>query len=342
MIKPKASVLKMSPYHPPIEGRAKYMRLDFNENLMGPTKKLENFKIDREFFSIYPEYGDFKKKLAIYYAQKEETLLPTNGADEGIKIVVDTYVDKGDEVILIEPTFPMFCVYAEIAGAKIKRVSYEKDFSFPIEKVLKLISKKTRLIVFANPNNPTGTLVEKRDVERILKQAKNTIVLVDEAYGKFSKQTCRDLIKTHDNLIVATSFSKVFGLAGLRLGVLFSQKKNIEYLSSVRSPYSVNSLAVKIGMIALDDPTYVDRYVQEVIQERKRLAEFFTRKKIYCHEGFANFILIKPDHSDKLYEFLKEKGILIRKVALKGYVRITIGRKDQMDTLIRCLEKFYE
>ncbi|MBI4439590.1 histidinol-phosphate transaminase [Candidatus Woesearchaeota archaeon] len=337
MLKPKKSVIGMQPYRPPIEGRDAYLRLDFNENLYGATQKLNSIKLSPKYISVYPEYSSLLKKLSSYFKTGIENILPSNGADEGIKTVFDTFVDRDDEVIMVEPTFPMFRVYAQIAGAKIKSIPYGSDFSFPLKKALKEIKKSTKLVVIANPNNPTGTLLEKSGVIKILKKAKNSAVLIDEAYADFSGVSCINLIKKYRTLIVVKSFSKVFGIAGVRLGTLLSDKHNISCMKNVRSPYSVNSLAVLIGSIALSDVGHARKYVLEVRKNKIMLVEFLRKRGIYVYGGHANFILAKFNNPGKLYSCLKKKGILIRRIPIKGYVRITIGRKDQMKRLMKCI-----
>ncbi|HLC65755.1 MAG TPA: histidinol-phosphate transaminase [Candidatus Nanoarchaeia archaeon] len=336
MITPKPSVSKLQPYSPPIESRGEFIRLDFNENL------INRGKFSGVDVSVYPEYAELIKKLSSYFGVKRENILPTNGADEAIKTVVDTFVDKGDEVMIIEPTFPMFRLYAQIAGAKIKSIPYSRDFSFPVDKVLENISKKTKLIVIANPNNPTGTLLEIDDVIRILNKGKNSAVLIDEAYADFSGVSCIGLIPKYRNLIVAKSFSKVFGLAGLRLGALVSDEGNIKWLKKVRSPYSVNSMAVKIGIAALNDPGHAKKYVLEIKKNKRMLAGYLRELGIDVYEGHANFLLAGFSKPDKLYNFLKKRGILIRRIPLKGFVRITIGAKKQMQYLMKCMGDYVE
>ncbi|MFC1768377.1 histidinol-phosphate transaminase [Nanoarchaeota archaeon] len=336
-MKPKKSVMEMEPYRPPIEGRDDFIRLDFNENLSGPTKKIMKLKLSPLYLSVYPEYEEFQKQLAKFFKVKKENIIPTNGADEGIKTIIETYVDKNDEVLILDPTFPMYKVYSQILGAKIKKVSYNNDFSFPLNKLLKSITKKTKLIAIANPNNPTGTLLDKKGIIKILNKSKNSVLLLDEAYADFSGVSCINLINKYPNLIITRSFSKVFGLAGLRLGVILAKKDNINYLKNVRSPYSVNSLAVKVASIALKDVKHNKTYVKEIKQNKTTIANFLRKKNVQVFEGDANFMLAKIKNQKKLYNFLKKKGILIRQVPVKGYIRITIGTKKQNNYLIKCL-----
>ncbi|PIN97379.1 MAG: histidinol-phosphate transaminase, partial [Nitrosopumilus sp. CG10_big_fil_rev_8_21_14_0_10_33_7] len=180
----------MDEYIPPLEGRRGLLRLDFNENTLGPSPKvLEALRnMTDEDLAAYPEYLKFKKQLAAYLEINENKLLLTNATDEAINVVMQTYVEKGDEVILPVPTFAMFKFYAQAAAAKITEVLYSKNLSFPTEKVLKKISKKTKVIILCNPNNPTGTLIDKKDIVKVLEKAKNSIVMIDEAYNQFSKQ----------------------------------------------------------------------------------------------------------------------------------------------------------
>ncbi|GAG08939.1 unnamed protein product, partial [marine sediment metagenome] len=262
-----------------------------------------------EDLAAYPEYAEFKIKLASYLGIKEGNLLLTNATDEAISVIVQTYINEGDEVLIPVPSFAMFRFYAQVAGAKISEILYKNNLEFPTKKVLNKISKKTKLIVLCNPNNPTGTQIDKKDIIKILEKAKDSIVLVDEAYNQFSKESCTELIDDYENLIVIQTFSKAFGLGGLRLGYILSNDANIKDIGRVLSPYSVNSAAVKSASAALDDKEYIDWYVMQVLKGKKYVLEEFEKLKIKVYTTNANFFLAK---------FGKETPDIVAKLRQKG------------------------
>src|SRR5262249_9288860 len=224
----------MAPYHPPTAGRAGKLRLDFNENTVGCSPAvIAALKgvLDPEALSVYPEYGDAKTAVAKYFEVPSENLLFTNGTDEAIQVFLNTYVDDGQQVVILKPAYAMYRFYAEVAGANIIDIPYEQPgLEFPLQPLLDAITPETRAILISNPNNPTGTGVGLHGIERILSRAKRTVVLIDEAYYEFSGVTALGLIQTHPNLFVCRTFSKVFGMAGMRLGCLFSPPANIQDL----------------------------------------------------------------------------------------------------------------
>ena len=346
MIEPKESVKKMEPYDPPLEGRRGLVRLDFNENTIGPSPKvLEALRnLSNEDIAAYPEYNRFKEKLANYLKIKKSQLAITNATDQAIKLIMDVYIDKNDEIILPIPTFAMFKFYASIVGANIKEVLYNEDLSFPAEKVLETINKKTRMVILVNPNNPTGSSIKREDIITIIEKAKNSIILLDEAYVQYTNETCIDLIDKYDNLMIIQTFSKAFGLAGLRLGYIISNEVNIKNISKAASKYDVNSAAVIAASAALDDTNYVQRYAKEVKESKKLVYDELKELNIKAYPSSANFLLAYfGKKSKEIQSKLREKGVLVRDRSkyplLKGCIRIGIGTREQTRFFIKCLKE---
>ncbi len=346
MINPKKSIAKVESYVPPLGGRSTKLRLDFNENTMGPSPKVvEAIKnIKPELISSYPEYESFYEKLSKYLGIKKSELIVTNASDEAIKLIMDTYVEEGDSIILPVPTFPMFRIYAGVSGAKIRNVFYNEDLSFPTDKVLSVISHDTKIVILVSPNNPTGTLIEKKDIVKVLKKAKNSIVLLDEAYTQFSRQTCIDLINEYDNLIILQTFSKAFGLAGLRIGYIVSCEANISNILKACSPYSVNAVAVLAASAALDDTAYIKWYSGEIEKSKRYLYEELRNLGIKAYPSYANFVLAYfGSKSKKIQDALKAKGILVRDRSLDpmldGCLRISLGTLEQTKRLVKNLKE---
>jgi len=348
MIKPRKAIEEMDEYNPPLEGRRGLLRLDFNENTVGCSPRvLEAINnIKEEEIAAYPEYKKFKTRLANSIKVKPEQLMVTNATDEAIMIIMQTYIEKGDEIILPVPTFAMFKFYAQIVDAKIKEILYTSNLTFPTKKVLNGISKKTKLVVLCNPNNPTGTLIEKKDIVKIVEKAQknDALVLLDEAYYQYSGAECLDLIGKYDNLIIIRTFSKAYGLGGLRLGYIVSNEEIIKNLLKVGSPYSVNTVAMVAASVAIEDMDYVKWYVNEVKKAKRIIYEELKKLKIKTYPTAANFLIAKfPKKADEVEEKLKERGILVRNRTayplLRDCLRIGIGTVKQTRQLVNALKE---
>jgi histidinol-phosphate aminotransferase len=317
------------------------IKLDLNENLMGCSLKVIEAlkKVTCDDISVYPEYDTFMDKLSSYLEVGKNNLMITNGADEALRVILDTYLDKNDEIIIPNPTFYIFESHSEIIGAKKNLVDYNEDLSFPVDGILEKINANTKMITIVNPNNPTGTIVYRNDIVRILEKAKNAIVLVDEAYFQFSNKSCKDLINSYSNLIVVQTFSKGFGLAGVRLGYIISNENVIQNLKKIVLPYGVNGLSIVAGSAALDDLEFVDHYVNLVRDNRSYLLAELDKIGVRTYQSDANFIVANfGENLDTVFKKLNEKNILVNNVSslplLDGCLRIAIGTRTQMETLV--------
>lgn len=336
----RKAILGMDPYKLPLEGRRKknYLRLDFNERTVQPHPLvIQSIKeyVDSRKFQIYPEYGQVNDVVANYAKVGKDQVCITNGSDQAIDIIVRGIVKEGDKVILPVPTFPMLEQSAKVEGANIIPPRYTgKDLRFPYEEVMERIQRDVKLVIVCNPNNPTGTVVDKEKSESIIERAQNlnVPVLYDEAYHEFSPEnTVADLVGKYDNLFVTRSLSKIMGISSLRAGYLISQKQNIEELKKIRGPYDVNMVAVA-AIMALRNPEVVENmqsYAKEVMQVSKpMLEEFYRQNDIKFIPSRANFHLLE-DKDRHLTDFLKSKRILIRpRSDPKGTVRVSIGTRD--------------
>jgi len=335
----KKSVKEMNAYSAPTDKRENLKKFDFNESTIGPSPNVINAIkkfADSGSFNTYPfNYSILQKKIADYVGVEEDCIRITDGADGAIEAIAFATLEKGDEVIIPSPSFGMFYIPTAVTGAKIIKPEYNDNLEFPTEGVLKEINKKTKLIIICNPNNPTGTLVKRKDIIRILDNSKGVAVMVDEVYGEFTGESCIDLIKKYSNLFVIKSFSKSFALASLRVGYIVSNPLNILEINKVVTPYNVNQFAVVAGIASLDDLDYMKKYVNEVITKSKPLLEkYFKDKGINFYPSVANFLLVEVEDSKRLYDALKKEGILIRpqRGRLEQCVRISIGTlKDTID-----------
>ena len=232
MLRPREAVRTLPSYHPPLAGRDG-LRLDFNENVAGCSPRiLEKLRrLGPELLAKYPEREPVEAAVADFLGVTREELLLTNGVDEAIHQLCQTYLEPGDEALIVVPTYSMYRIYAMAAGAQVISVPATSNFAFPAEEVRNRITARTRLIAIANPNNPTGTTVSRQELLEIARAAPNAAVLVDEAYFEFYGQTMLDGPLTLPNVFVARTFSKAYGLAGLRIGVLVG---DAEQMRSVR------------------------------------------------------------------------------------------------------------
>src|ERR1051326_3243831 len=348
-IKPRPAVIPMAPYSPPTGGRAGKLRLDFNENTLGCSPRvIDALKsgLDPAGLAVYPEYDSPRERIAIYFRVRPEEFLFTNGTDEAIQVFINTYVDDGQQVVLLRPSYAMYRFYSEVAGAKVVEVDYpQPGMDFPLQAVLDAITPETRAVLVANPNNPTGTGVGLLGIERILHRARKAVVLVDEAYYEFSGVTALTEIERVPNLFVSRTFSKVFGMAAMRLGCLFSHQANIAYLHKAQSPYSVNAVAMMAAQAAVADRQYVENYVAEVLAARELLCVGLEKLGIGYVPSSANFVLGRfGKRAIEVRDALRAQGILVRDRSYEapGCVRITVGTREQTRRLLAALEGVWD
>ena len=345
---PREAVLKMAPYSPPTAGRAGKLRLDFNENTVGCSPRVIEFlrqSLDAGSLAVYPEYGEAKAAVAEFFRVPPDRFTFTNGTDEAIQVFINTYVDDGQEVLLLHPAYAMYRFYAQVAGATVRAIDYEgPTMDFPLAAVLDAITPATRAVLIANPNNPTGTGLSLPAIERILRRARKAVVFIDEAYFEFSGVTALGQIERSPNLFVSRTFSKVYGMAAMRLGCLFSHPVNIAYVHKAQSPYSVNTLAVLAAQAAIRDTGYIEKYVAEVLAARELLCVGLDRLEIGYVPSSANFVLIRAgQRAIGVRDHLRGQGILVRDRSYEapGCVRITVGTREQTRRLLAALEEIW-
>ena len=340
----RPAIRRMAPYRPPTDGRAGKLRLDFNENTIGCSPRVVEVlrkTATQQFLAVYPEYQASREKIAPFFGVDADQVTFADGTDEAIQLLVHTYVDAGEEVLIPWPTFRIFRVAAESAAAKIRLIRYPKaTLHFPLGRLLRAINPGTRLILIANPNNPTGSAIGLEEIETILQAAPQAAVLIDEAYFEFYGVTALDLMTRYPNLFVSRTFSKVYGMAGLRIGCLFSQAENIAMLRKFQSPYSVNSLAVACALEAVKDQDYIRNYVDEVLEAREILCRGLEAFDLPYYPTHANFVLVRfGDRTKKIHEGLRQRGVLVRDRSheIPGTIRITAGTKRQVRRMFKVL-----
>ncbi|MCU1259654.1 MAG: histidinol phosphate aminotransferase [Bryobacterales bacterium] len=347
-VRPRKAVQAMAPYSPPTGNRIEKLRLDFNENTVGCSPRVIEYLKDcltPGRLSVYPSYETVKQTLAEHFRVEPGEFILTNGTDEAIQVFINTYVDDNDEVLILRPSYAMYRFYSEVAGAKVVEVDYPAPrFEFPLQDLVAAITPSTRAVIISNPNNPTGSGIGLEGIERILKRARRAVVLVDEAYYEFSGVTALPWIQSVPNLFVSRTFSKVYGLAAMRIGCLFSHEANIAYMHKAQSPYSVNTMAALAAHEAVRDTDYVEQYVAEVLAARELLCLGLERLGISYVPSSGNFVLaLVGKRAIQVRDALRERAILVRdrSYEIKGGVRITVGTRDQTRRLLEELERIW-
>src|SRR5581483_10675779 len=262
MLKAREAVRNLKEYHPPL-GDRQGLRLDFNENTAGCSPRvLEKLRqLDGEALARYPVREPAERAVAAAFGVSPEELLLTNGTDEAIHLICETYLEPEDEALVVVPTFAMYEIYAAATGARVVSIPANDNFTFPTTSVIAQITPKTRFIAVANPNNPTGAFVSSSDLISIAKAAPEAVLLVDEAYFEFSGETMAPQWRELPNLFVSRTFSKAYGMAGLRIGLLMGNTDQMRWLRRASSPYNLNSVALGCLPDALNDQDFIHRYV---------------------------------------------------------------------------------
>lgn len=348
MIKPNKYLKEIDVYQLDTRDRKNKIRLDLNENTLGCSPKvieaLKNAKIADVAF--YPEYDELINKIALRYSILPHNILLTNGGDDAIRCVVETYANPNELALITEPTFSMFEIQLRLCNASIKKIFYKDDFLFPFKDFYASLGKRVKLAVIVNPASPVGTAMDSEQLIKILRRAyeNGTAVILDETYYHFNKKTYIKLIEEFDNLIVLQSFSKAYGLAGIRFGFIASNEANIASMHKVSLPYAVNSLAVIAGNIAIDDEEHLNKVVQNVEIEKRYLLRELSMIGLDAINTATNFILVKcSNYCSMFIESLREKNILVKGFPndrlLKDYIRISIGTHQENEELIKALRQ---
>ncbi|HEY6946889.1 MAG TPA: histidinol-phosphate transaminase [Candidatus Acidoferrum sp.] len=341
----RQAILDRRTYEAPAEGRSGKLRLDFNENTSGcsPAVRRALAKLTVKQLAMYPEYQKPTQRLARYFGVSPEELLLTNGGDDALRVFFDTFVEPSTSILICEPTFPMYRYWAEIAGAQICALRYGANMEFPINKVLAELHKNPRVLFIANPNNPTGTLIGEKELRYILEAAKQTVVVMDEAYAEFSDFTALPWIREYPQLFVARTFSKVAGLASLRLGAVLGCADSLALMRRAMPPFPVNLAALVAAAAATGDPARMRAYVAGVKRLRVWVAKELAELGVTTYPSGGNFLLADFGPSGPpLFRKLEGKGILLRdrsKDMGSGFVRITMGTSAEMRQLLKLIRK---
>jgi len=346
----------MNEYNPPLSGRRAYsgVLLDFNE-LVGPPSQAvcEAMKAALVGPQVYPEYdGLLEERIAFYANVDVDNVLVTNGSDQAIQIIGRSVLNPERTAIVPQPSFAMLRLVAEETGANIIEPFYDAETkSYPTDEVLGAIDGKTGLITVCSPNNPTGTLTSLEDIESIAKAAPQAIVLVDEAYYDFAKQTAAGLIEENLNIVVTRTFSKAFGIPALRMGYMIGDKEVVAQVAKLRGPYDINQIGYSAATAALSDEgmTETTAYIDEINnRSRPVLGQYLDTAGINYWPSAANFILMEARRrTGKLdvagvVDDLDKAGFRVRKQdkpGIEGTIRVSLGNLATTRSFIKALDE---
>ena len=349
----RPNIIDLEPYAPiqPVEVLARRLgvppsrivKLDANENPYGCSLRVQEALAAYERYHIYPDpnQGALRMALAQYTGAPPERILAGSGSDELIDLLIAAFVDPGDEVLTCPPTFGMYKTRTEVFGGRVVTVPRDVDFAVDPEAVVAAVGPRTKLIFLASPNNPTGNLIPRQHVVRLLETG--AIVVVDEAYYEFAGVTVAPLVAEFDNLVVLRTFSKWAGLAGLRVGYGIFPAEIITHLWKLKQPYNINVAAQIAVLASLEDREAIMATVRRIRTERGRLYRALRKLQLLQpYESEANFLLCRVLLGDArvLKEGLEQEGIFIRHYSspdLRDYVRISVGRSEDTDALVAAL-----
>ncbi|QEC58483.1 histidinol-phosphate transaminase [Flavisolibacter ginsenosidimutans] len=315
--------------------------LDANENSFGsPLTK---------WYNRYPDplQWELKKKIGSVKKIDAENMLLGNGSDECIDLLIRTFCNpQRDNIIICPPTYGMYEVYAHINDVPVKEVPLTTAYQLNLEALEEAVDANTKLIFFCSPNNPTGNSLDREAIEMVLNNF-DGLVVVDEAYINYSRQRSfvADL-KEYPNLVVMQTFSKAWGLAALRLGMIFASTEIVDVLNKIKPPYNINQATQELALKALDHLEDVNAMIKETVKEREILVKDLTAvsfvQKIYPSD--ANFVLVKMDNATAVYTYLKEQGIIVRNrsnvLLCEDSLRITVGTPEQNEQLVEALKNY--
>ena len=329
------------------------IKLSANESALGPSPKAkkEYLKVSKSFARYPDSDGTFlRKTLSDKFKLDKNRIILGSGSDQIFELICKSFLKKDDEVIVPKYSFIIYRIYSKMNGAKVV-YSKENNFTVSVKNILKKVTKKTKIIFLANPNNPTGTYIKKRDLLFLRKKLRSNILLVvDDAYFEYVKQKdyspALKIFANYKNVIITRTFSKIYGLAGLRVGWGYGSKEIINALKKIKPPFNVNRPALFAASAAIKDNVWLNKEIKHVNKWNKKMFNDFKKMKIETNKSFTNFLLVNFDKvktsSTKVFKLLANKGILVRKMdvyGIKNSLRITIGKSEENRKLILRMKK---
>lgn len=329
----------------PRQKRYNCLRYDMNENPEGLPKDFVDSvlkEITPEFLAIYPEPDKFLNKYANFIGAQYENVVATNGSDMAIRYILETFGEAGKFVVTVSPSFEMYWVNCNILGLKHKPVAYNDDLTINIENIINAIDLDTRVVVLLNPNNPVGNVYTEEEFRLVLKRTQEVgaILVVDEAYHYFYKNTFIDYALKEPNVIVLRTFSKMFSIAACRLGVAISNPQIIDYIKRGKLTFDVNSIALLFGERLLDHPEVYKELIQIQDEVKAYILANLKENGYECRDCRGNFIFIKPKHDALMVvkQLEEQYNVLVHgysNALLKNYIRVSTGSIKSMEKFLK-------
>jgi histidinol-phosphate aminotransferase len=345
MIMARPNIEALERYVAPLEGRRGMLRLDFNENTLGPSPRVVEAirALPPEEYATYPEYAGLVQAFAEHVGLPAANVAVFNGADAAIRAVFDAFGEPGAVFVTTHPTFGYYRPCAQMAGMSVRSVPYASDLSFPWAAFEAELAARPRIAFICNPNNPTSTLVEPDRILALAAAHPETLCVVDEIYESFTGKSVLPAAARAPNLLALRSLSKSMGIAALRLGFACGAAELVERVFRVTGPYDINAFAVVAGKAALADRQYMDAYVAEVAAAKAWTLRQLERLGLRYFSQGGNYLLVWPGRSVAEVEAaLRSQGILVRSMAGKplidGSFRLSIGAREQMQRFFSAFE----
>lgn len=328
------------------------VKLSANESALGPSPKV--LEIFKSGFNLkkYPDgkSSKLKETIAKKFSINEDQILIGSGSDEIISLICQSFLNKDDEVVVSEDSFLMYRIYSQLNGAVVRFAKNENN-KFSVSETLKLVTNKTKIVFIANPNNPSGTYINSDELMKLRKNLpENILLMVDDAYAEFvtknDYKSGLDIFKNSKNTVVSRTFSKIFGLANLRLGWGYGSKEIIEAANLFRPPFNISGIAEKAGCAAILDDEWIKKNVEHNEKWSKIIFEKISSKNIITNDPVANFFLLNFDNaklnSEQAFDIFINNKILLRKMntyGIKNSLRVTIGTDEENKTFLDILDK---
>lgn len=348
-------IMGIKPYDP-VSSRTKMVRrpemehfkLDWNESTIPPSPRVRKAILDALDdgigLNIYPQLfaTDLRLRLQSHVGYPADHILVTNGSDDALDLICKTYINEGDRVLSPYPTYTHFLLFAKSKGAIIDKVFFDDPFGANLDDVIEQVTPDTKIIYIVNPNNPTGSLFSNDELAEVAKAAPHAVILIDEAYGEFARQTACDLISRFENVAISRSFSKAYGLAALRVGYLIASPPIIEQLTRLYNPKSVNQMAQVAAVAVLDDLEYYERYIDEVDKSKLLMERWCGMRGLGFHNSPANFVMVKVPRVKEVVAKLAERGVYVRDRSsfpqLEDCFRLNLGTVEQSTKVLNIFE----
>lgn len=347
-MKPKKTIQNIKAYNVPLfdEGVDEgYLKLESNESDYGPSPRvMEVLKnLEPKDVQYYPYYGKLLEKLASFHKVKIENIILTAGADEGLSAIFSTFMEMGETVLTVTPSFVMPKLYARINGLNFREIPYGEKWKFPEKEFVKNIKDDVDFVHLTTPNSPTGEVITRDVIEKIVDKSGKKGVLIDETYGNYAGVTNIDLIEGRDNIFVVRSFSKDFALAGLRLGYIVSNEENIKELRKYLSPYNVSTIAVKAGIAALEDIRYFKQIQVEMEKSKALLKKGLQNLGAKVYDSVTNFMCVDfGEKADFIYKKMIDNKIKVRHFGttplLENTFRIGVPKIEKTQKILEILK----